>query len=693
MASHDALFDVPDATDWNNTLLSGFVAVESPMRCQVCKEFIKTPMITSCGHTFCSECIRRSLSHNGECPACRAKDQELKLRPNKAMEEVVEAFQRTRAAALEVARAQPSEERSPKRRKRDVSSRERSLEPAMKTRTSDRRASRPAPQAPLDDLTVESDEDYTPGMLCAAQLGDDWCLTAADDGRVPCPVCGERMKEAAVNKHMDDIHFNPAPKPRQLTTLSSFAPVQGGSARPVPEFKPQPLPTISYNLLKDKALRDKLHALGIPSHGAKPLMERRHREWMTLWNANCDATHPKSKRELLKQLDEWERTQAYPAVQRGTKENQVANKEFDGKRWANQHANEFDSLVGKARKQVAERRAKEKAAAEEAAIEAQGAHAPAEPQRIEVSAMRMSQEIYVDGNMSPPESQAQPEKVSAQQQNNEGTSADVSSIPKEQPQSETELDPNAWWMKELINGANDRGNTQPQNQSFQSFVEAQGAPQHQYQQPQAPDHQWNSNQIQRDDDDIWASGGFAPQVYAAQDNIDPALNGQSGFDFEAFLAQPTQHDDLLNGQPQSSRIPSTQAQEPLDSSYKPPSAQLLPSQQQYQQQRHNQQPSPQQYQAPHSQSRSLCQTISPSPAYTSPDQQQPPSSGQQPQTQSHWQTDANGSLQGPYIPNNDSGLQRMLQHGDMRNRDGTQMTAQQRLEILKRPYKRTKDWE
>lgn len=165
MASHDALFDVPDATDWNNTLLSGFVAVESPMRCQVCKEFIKTPMITSCGHTFCSECIRRSLSHNGECPACRAKDQELKLRPNKAMEEVVEAFQRMRAAALEVARAQPIESRSPKRRKRDASSRERSLEPARKTRTSGRRTSHAAPQALFEDLTVESGEDYTPGML------------------------------------------------------------------------------------------------------------------------------------------------------------------------------------------------------------------------------------------------------------------------------------------------------------------------------------------------------------------------------------------------------------------------------------------------------------------------------------------------------------------------------------------------
>lgn len=692
MTSHDAMFDVPDATDWNNTLLSGFVAVESPMRCQVCKEFIKTPMITSCGHTFCSECIRRSLSHNGECPACRAKDQELKLRPNKAVEEVVEAFQRTRAAALKVARAQATEERSPKRRKRDASSREGSSEPARKTRTSGRRTSRAAPQSLLEDLRVESDEDYTSGMLCTPHMAYDWCLISPDDGRVPCPVCGERMKEAAVNKHMDDIHFNPAPKPRQSATLSGFVPPKTSAAIATPDSKPQPLPTISYNLLKDKALRDKLHALGIPSHGAKPLMERRHREWVTLWNANCDATHPKSKRELLKQLDEWERTQAYPAVQRGPKENQVANKEFDGKGWANQHANEFDSLVEKARKQMAQRRAKEKAAAEAAAKEAQEVPAATEPQRIEVSAMRMNKEIYVDGNMSPPESQAQPEKVSATQQNEEGARADINSISKEQPQPEKELDSNAWWMKELINSTNAPGNNQPQDQSFQSFEEARGAPQHQYQQQPAPDHQWNANQIPQDDDVIWASGGFTQQVYATQDDIDPALNGQSGFDFEAFLAQPTQHDDLISGQPQASQIRPTKAQEPLDPSYQPATSQPPPSsQQQYQQPRQHQQPPSQQYQAPHSQSQSPYQTISPSPAYTPPNQQQPPPSGQQPQ--SHWQADANGSLQGPFIPSNDSGLQRMLQRGDMRNRDGTQMTMQQRLEILKRPYKRTKDWE
>lgn len=96
--------DVPDSTDWLPTPLSAFAAVEAALRCQVCKDFYKTPMITSCSHTFCSLCIRRALSNDGKCPLCRASEQELKLRSNWSMEEAVEAFSRARLDALAVAR-------------------------------------------------------------------------------------------------------------------------------------------------------------------------------------------------------------------------------------------------------------------------------------------------------------------------------------------------------------------------------------------------------------------------------------------------------------------------------------------------------------------------------------------------------------------------------------------------------------
>lgn len=100
----DNFDDVPDSTDWLSTPLSGLSAVEAALRCQVCKDFFKTPMLTSCCHTFCSLCIRRALSNEGKCPLCRASDQELKLRSNWAMEEIVESFTKARKTTLDFAR-------------------------------------------------------------------------------------------------------------------------------------------------------------------------------------------------------------------------------------------------------------------------------------------------------------------------------------------------------------------------------------------------------------------------------------------------------------------------------------------------------------------------------------------------------------------------------------------------------------
>lgn len=108
--------DVPDSTDWLATPLSGLAAVEAALRCQVCKDFYKTPMLTSCSHTFCSLCIRRALSNDGKCPVCRASEQELKLRSNWSVEEAVESFSLARADALALARDSRSASPSTKRK-------------------------------------------------------------------------------------------------------------------------------------------------------------------------------------------------------------------------------------------------------------------------------------------------------------------------------------------------------------------------------------------------------------------------------------------------------------------------------------------------------------------------------------------------------------------------------------------------
>ncbi len=163
--SKDDAFEVSDSTDWIETPLSSLSSVDSALRCQVCKDFYNTPMITSCNHSFCSLCIRRCLTNDGRCPACRAQDQELKLKHNPALEDVVEAFKRARPEVLDFARKPVLvlESSSPKRKRREIEL-EGNESPRKRMRTSTRRTRSSQNDIVIED-SAEEDEDFIPGML------------------------------------------------------------------------------------------------------------------------------------------------------------------------------------------------------------------------------------------------------------------------------------------------------------------------------------------------------------------------------------------------------------------------------------------------------------------------------------------------------------------------------------------------
>ena len=165
-SARDNMYDIADSTDWLSTPLALFADVESTLRCQVCKDFFITPMITSCSHTFCSLCIRRCLSNDGKCPACRSPEQELKLRGNGSVEAIVEAYQRARPTALEYARnkigVRQIQRDSPKR-KLDTQDTGIGEQPMKRTRTSSRIAASQVPIISVAD-TDESDGHYEAGQ-------------------------------------------------------------------------------------------------------------------------------------------------------------------------------------------------------------------------------------------------------------------------------------------------------------------------------------------------------------------------------------------------------------------------------------------------------------------------------------------------------------------------------------------------
>ncbi|CAN8102542.1 unnamed protein product [Discula destructiva] len=335
--------DVSDSTDWLGTPLSSLMQVEQSLRCHVCKEFFNSPMITSCSHTFCSLCIRRALNVDGKCPFCRNKDQESKLRGNWAIREACEAFMASRTAMLDLARRPPALAATPPKRKADE--RLASGESASKrTRMSTRSSSARAAGYKVALIREESGEPE------GAEDEDEYI---PDDGLAECPICTWRMKIERVSTHMDtDCPGKPCPQPKpSQPTKFGFAPSRSAGAPQAATH--DRLPSTNYSLLNDTKLRKKLADIGIPNWGTRANMEQRHKEWVMIWNANCDSSRPKTKQKLLQDLDIWERTQGAHASMSSASTQlgaQIKDKDFDGAGWSTKHSDSFDDLIAQARR-------------------------------------------------------------------------------------------------------------------------------------------------------------------------------------------------------------------------------------------------------------------------------------------------------------------------------------------------------
>lgn len=359
-------YEVTDSTDWLSTPLGSLAQLESSLRCQVCKDFFTTPMITSCSHTFCSLCIRRYLSQEGKCPACREPDQEIKLRRNWVVEELVTNFTASRKGLLEFAQnaAQAKgdddieSQRPQKRRKVEQPAATNGVE-RRSTRSQSKRANMPEGQQSemsTTEVILDSEDEgsvYEDGGVNSPQPAQQ--SNEPNDGRVACPCCHRRMKESQINSHLDKciagdsstpIEETQSPAPPQLAPPGTIA---YGVAKPSNPQVQARLPFINYSLLNDNALRKKLRDLGIPNSGSKELMRRRHTEWVNLWNANCDSMNPVSKRQLLQDLRVWEDTQGRQIDRVAAVSSGFMAKDFDREGHVKKQKDNFDDLIRQAR--------------------------------------------------------------------------------------------------------------------------------------------------------------------------------------------------------------------------------------------------------------------------------------------------------------------------------------------------------
>lgn len=107
------------------------------------------------------------------------------------------------------------------------------------------------------------------------------------DGRIECPICLDFFTESEITLHAADCgEFSDKNRKKQKTG----------------RFPINTLPKLCYPILSEKQLRKILQDLGLPSHGDKQQLIRRHSEYLLLHNSECDSLEPLSIPEIIEKV-------------------------------------------------------------------------------------------------------------------------------------------------------------------------------------------------------------------------------------------------------------------------------------------------------------------------------------------------------------------------------------------------------
>jgi len=108
------------------------------------------------------------------------------------------------------------------------------------------------------------------------------------------------------------------------------------------------LPKLVYHLLSDKQIRRKLKDEGLSSSGDRQALIRRHKNFILLFNANCDSLNPKPVSELVLEIERQELEERLNAPERNTPINKRSEKteiERENQLYAQENQYQFHALV------------------------------------------------------------------------------------------------------------------------------------------------------------------------------------------------------------------------------------------------------------------------------------------------------------------------------------------------------------
>lgn len=68
------------------------IPLEEDLKCPVCREIFSDPVLLLCTHSFCRECLQKSVQYKKECPVCRDVFEESQAISNRALSNACETF-------------------------------------------------------------------------------------------------------------------------------------------------------------------------------------------------------------------------------------------------------------------------------------------------------------------------------------------------------------------------------------------------------------------------------------------------------------------------------------------------------------------------------------------------------------------------------------------------------------------------
>ena len=200
------LDEVETEDDWPEQV-QFMKSIERSLRCPICHATMKAPVIlVKCGHSYCSYCIRQSLSVEKTCPLCKQPATEGDIVKNVTVAEIIEVFKANRKMMVEMAQKFCTPHKSRKRTNSDVEI----LQPTASTSSMDMKRVSLTDEESQHDNTIascsSSDSDFVCEELDSLFVIDssvDSESSTRKDCQCECPICGEFYPHDIIEVEME----------------------------------------------------------------------------------------------------------------------------------------------------------------------------------------------------------------------------------------------------------------------------------------------------------------------------------------------------------------------------------------------------------------------------------------------------------------------------------------------------------